>query len=203
MKSINALKMYFIIVLSVVLITGCAPKPTPGSTTKPDSETKPTINTDFPVIDIDGTDQESSLRDESLIFDLLQDADESMLTTNEQVSVSFDLSGADPVALFDVSGAVPIVMLPRLNYTKSRPIYVSVHVTAPADTLVNLFYKHPSQTGYTPALRKQLTLSKGENRANFTIRDPELTGRIRIDIGSEPGAYLVHGIKIGTRPPKQ
>ena len=115
--------------------------------------------------------------------------DLARFTPVQQVEISPDAKGAK----LKSTGEDPALLLPAFKI--GQPIVMKVVISSPAATVLQLFYKHSGQPEYVPAQMQSANLVPGENTIYLEVNDPEATGALRLDPGTEAGEYLLHSVE--------
>ncbi|MFH0907859.1 MAG: hypothetical protein V1929_03770 [bacterium] len=91
-------------------------------------------------------------------------------------------------------GYQPTVELPVIPDAKRYMPIVRMEVSAPARTVATIAWtsRIPSPT----RMEINADLARGSNTVYFPLMDPEMTGPLRLNIGTQKGDYTVHAIEV-------
>ncbi|HVY62393.1 MAG TPA: hypothetical protein VHF22_12110, partial [Planctomycetota bacterium] len=103
-------------------------------------------------------------------------------------------AGADGVTL-TASGDDPQVILPAFDFPARAPVVLRVDLTAPADTVLQVFWATAAAPDYAEARSLVAPLRKGRSRVCLELPGGDLAGRLRLDPGTVPGAYTLHSLE--------
>ena len=95
-----------------------------------------------------------------------------------------------------VSGNDPAVALPPIAMTPPIQFALRVELTAPANSLAEVFYTTNTVQSFIPEHVVSLPVKAGKNVMLFEINDPEFSGGLRFDPGQVPGQYILHGVEL-------
>jgi hypothetical protein len=93
------------------------------------------------------------------------------------------------------------IQLPQITLVPASHFAAFVDISAPADTLAQLYYTTDESPGFTEAHAAFVWLKSGRNRVLFEINDPYLAGLFRFDPGQLPGQYIIYGFQILSSEP--
>ncbi|EOS54052.1 polysaccharide pyruvyl transferase family protein [Paenibacillus barengoltzii] len=98
-----------------------------------------------------------------------------------------------------VVGTDPMVILPNfVNYDKTK-VYVKIQLTAPANTVLEIFYEEEngeSQYPYSESRKVSNIIYEGKNEIYLAIEADAIIKSLRLDIGNTPGEYVLHSLEI-------
>ena len=92
------------------------------------------------------------------------------------------------------------MILPAFAHDPQSPLIVRVDLTSPADTVLELFYETSQASGYSGDRKVSQELHKGRNVVFLTLKEPTLSGRLRLDPGMIPGEYVLHDLEVRALP---
>lgn len=93
------------------------------------------------------------------------------------------------------SGNDPSVGLPGLTVAPPIQFAVRAELTAPADTLVEVYYTTSAVPTFTPEHVVSVPVKAGKSVILFEINDPLFAGGLRFDPGQVPGQYILHNLE--------
>ena len=105
-------------------------------------------------------------------------------------------NGGDMVV--HATGYEPTLELPAIAETKRYLPIVRMDVTAPGKTVAVLRWtsSSPSPT----RMEINADLARGLNTVYFPLMDPEMTGPLRLSIGTQKGDYTIHAVEVRGYP---
>jgi hypothetical protein len=92
------------------------------------------------------------------------------------------------------TGQDPYVCLPPVQLNSDGPTWVALDLTVPAPTLVQLYFQAAGTSDFREESSLAWPVRAGRHRLVRRIMQP-LNGRFRIDPGTTPGEYRIHGIE--------
>lgn len=95
-----------------------------------------------------------------------------------------------------VTGPSPSLELPPVDAAGHRGLILELELESPGDALLWVFYATRDDPRYRPLRRVQHLVAEGANHLFVEIAEPGLTGRLRLDLGGEPGVYSLHSLAI-------
>jgi hypothetical protein len=96
---------------------------------------------------------------------------------------------------YESAGDDPTIVLPKIELPKSL-IKIKIDITSPVKTFVQLYYKTKLFSGYHENQSVRTAVADGRQTIILTIPVFNLFGRLRLDVGSHPGKYVIHSIDI-------
>jgi hypothetical protein len=90
----------------------------------------------------------------------------------------------------------PRIILPPLDFPEHARPMLRVDITAPADTVLQVFFATADAPGYCEAHSLVAPLRKGRNRVCLELPALDLVGRLRFDPGTTPGEYTLHSFEL-------
>jgi hypothetical protein len=94
---------------------------------------------------------------------------------------------------FTSTGLDPYLFLPRINLNPNGITCVTVEITAPEKTAVQLFHQPIGQTGFHEESSSMKPVHAGRQTVAWTI-GPGINGDFRLDPGLATGDYRIHSI---------
>lgn len=101
------------------------------------------------------------------------------------------LEGSD--LCFTASGNDPYFFLPKVPLNPGRKAWVSLDLTVPEKTVVQLFHQTLEDEKFREERSAFLPVAAGRQKLSWTI-DARLNGHFRLDPGSAKGEYRIHSI---------
>lgn len=130
-------------------------------------------------------------------LDLQADGQFARFSSLNQAILTADNSKITVVA----TGTDCQIELPHLSIVPASNFAAFVDMTAPADTMAQLYYTTDENSGFTEGHAVFVWVKAGRNRMLFEINDPYLAGLFRFDPGQLPGEYVIHGFQIFSSEP--
>jgi len=94
-------------------------------------------------------------------------------------------------------GTDPYLFLPIAEGRCENSTIAKIDISSETDTLLKVYYSRRPDGEYAETDSIQRRLPKGRHDIYFRFNSPEdLNGPLRIDIGTEPGHYDIHSVKI-------
>lgn len=93
-------------------------------------------------------------------------------------------------------GDDPSVILPRFDFPERARLALRVDITAPTDTVLQVFFATVAEPGYLESRSVSTALRKGRNRVILELPELDLAGRLRLDPGAAPGEYTLHSFEV-------
>lgn len=90
----------------------------------------------------------------------------------------------------------PSIILPPFEVPERARLALRVELTAPVDTVLQLFFTTVDDPVYTASRCVSTPLVKGRNRVHLGLYEPDLAGRLRLDPGAAPGEYTLHSLEV-------
>jgi hypothetical protein len=107
---------------------------------------------------------------------------------------------ADRLAI-KASGTDPSIALPALKVRPGAQIAIRVDQTAPADTLIEVYYTTTATPVFTAEHVVSVPVKAGRSVVMFEINDPDFAGGLRFDPGQLPGDYSLHQVEVFSSEP--
>ena len=101
------------------------------------------------------------------------------------------LDGSD--LCFNSTGFDPYLFLPKVPLNPDRKTWVSLEITVPAGTPVQLFHQTIENENFSESRSEMKPVPAGRHQLIWTLSD-RLNGHFRLDPGSAKGEYRIHGI---------
>jgi len=120
----------------------------------------------------------------------------SGIVGNSQVTM---VPGSEGLVL-QASGDDPNLVLPAFAFDPHSSLVVRVELTSPAETVLELFYETSQAPGYSGDRKIVHDIHKGRNVVYLTLKEAALAGRLRLDPGTVPGEYVLHGLEVRAVP---
>jgi hypothetical protein len=120
-----------------------------------------------------------------------------------------DRSGLEPFAPVSLAGSAeglcvesgqesPRVLLPALaeSVARGEPLVLRIDLTAPAETEVRVCHHQCCEPG--PRAKRSATrrVRAGRSQVFLRIDAPGSAGRLRLELGTAPGRYLLHALEL-------
>ena len=105
-------------------------------------------------------------------------------------------STADGLVRLTASDDDPRVFLPPFDFPEHARLMLRVDITAPADTVVQVFFATVDEPGYSETHSVRAALKKGRNRVSLELPQLDFAGRLRFDPGTLPGDYTLHSFEL-------
>jgi hypothetical protein len=103
--------------------------------------------------------------------------------------------------VISAAGSDPSIVLPPLALTPPVQFALRIEMTAPAETLVEVFYSTNTVGSFVPDHVVSVPAKAGRSVLLFEINDPEFSGGVRFDPGQAPGKYILHGLELFASAP--
>lgn len=114
------------------------------------------------------------------------------LKSENQVSHRFSSDGL----VLSSTGDNPYVILPPMKTEPGGPLLVSMVLTSPEDSFVQIFYQIPSFPYYHESQSVYQSIKKGYNEIYLELPEKNLVGNLRLDPGHLVGDYILHSLEI-------
>lgn len=92
-------------------------------------------------------------------------------------------------------GDDPQISLPILVSPPKKQLLIKVVISAPCETILQLYYRTESSPQYNERQSLRKALKKGYNEIFFQILSSEITGSMRLDPGQNKGDFLLHSVE--------
>ena len=130
-------------------------------------------------------------------IDFRRDEDFSRFKPLNQASITI----IDDGIMIRSEGEDAQLAVPETAIAPAAHFAAVVEISAPADTIAQLYYATDEHPGFTEAQVASVSLKMGRNRVLFQINDPYLIGTFRFDPGKAAGEYILHGFEIFSSEP--
>jgi hypothetical protein len=94
---------------------------------------------------------------------------------------------------FTSTGSDPYLFLPKIPLNPDSKTWVSLEITVPAATPVQLFHQTIENESFNESRSEMKPVPAGRHQLIWTLSD-RLNGHFRLDPGSAKGEYRIHGI---------
>jgi hypothetical protein len=101
--------------------------------------------------------------------------------------------------VIEATGNYPAFLLPA--FPLPAPVALDIEVSSPSDTSIAVLCATSDRPFYSAGCTTARPLVSGKNRRRFVVFDPDLQGgrligRLRVDLGTSPGRYIVHSLAV-------
>lgn len=93
-----------------------------------------------------------------------------------------------------------VLLLPGCDVPPGRELAVRIDVTAPAHTRFLAFFQVRTEPSFSRRRSVSATLEAGRNDLCFRVKVPDVTGPLKVRLGTERGRYVVHAIELRSAP---
>lgn len=123
--------------------------------------------------------------------------DAKKLKPIDQLTIA-NQAGVDDTIILNSIGRDPRMLLPTFNTTLAKKYIIKIALESPIETNLELYYMTQLQKGFKNNQKVSQKLTPGKNTVylNFPLDSEVLYGPVRLDIGSEPGTYLIKSIEV-------
>ena len=110
-----------------------------------------------------------------------------------------NLRSRDGALVIKATGNYPAFLLPA--FPLPGPVALDIEVSSPSDTSIAVLCATSDRPFYSAGCTTARPLVSGKNRRRFVVFDPDLQGgqligRLRVDLGTSPGRYIVHSLAV-------
>jgi hypothetical protein len=88
-----------------------------------------------------------------------------------------------------------LVAFPAADVPRGAELAVHLDVTAPERTFLTLFYQLAHDRRFTRSRAALVALEPGRNDVRFRLRMPDVTGPIKMRVGTVRGTYVLHALE--------
>ena len=136
----------------------------------------------------------SSLGGEGELIYSLSETKFSDLEFSEQVA---DATLTSMGLSFDSTGTDPYFILPEVSFASREPLHMYVTFQSDRNSTFTLYYQTEGTPYFSEANTIKANTTAGENRLRLSLSDvPSLGGKLRIDPGAVPGAFVISHLEI-------
>jgi len=124
---------------------------------------------------------------------LIYDLENNVLQTTNMVSeVKKDKGGLHLIS----TGNDPFIVIPQFENSQYTYLAIHIEISAPEDTILQLFYKYPETGGYSEKYSISQKINKGRNQIMLLINGKHPVTDLRLDPGNVEGEFIIHEFKV-------
>lgn len=117
-----------------------------------------------------------------------------------EVSGGATLAPAPDGLAVDLTREDGVVLLPGCAVPAGSELALHLDVTAPAHTRLLAFFQLRDETSFSRRRSVSTTLEAGRNDVCFRVRVADVTGPVKVRLGSETGRYVLHAVEARVVP---
>lgn len=109
-----------------------------------------------------------------------------------------DQAGKNNAIVLNSTGNDPRIWLPLFNTSLAKSFIVKIEIESPIETRLEIYYMTDLQRKFSSTRKVSQKIVKGINKIYLylTPTGEEIYGKLRLDVGSAPGTYLLENIEI-------
>jgi hypothetical protein len=149
---------------------------------------------DMMKMKIPPSDRDAFMASRDVIFSLDPAADPPQVTGWSEATCRKAADGSEPAVEIGVRTWKDLALLPEIEPGGSTSVFVDV--TAPARTMLLLFYQLDPKDAYLRERSVSVPIEAGRNRVYLRLEPHAIRGRLGLRPGAARGTYLLHGLEI-------